>query len=98
MVSGMAPRPGFEPGLEDSKSSVLPLDDLGTGRRFKDIFRLENVGLMPVRLSTQSASLRANWIASSSAGARNLLGGYSLDPQEFVVTRRTLLVMAARNS
>ena len=25
----MAPRPGFEPGLEDSKSPVLPLDDLG---------------------------------------------------------------------
>ena len=25
----LAPRPGFEPGLEDSKSSVLPLDDLG---------------------------------------------------------------------
>ena len=34
MVLGveMAPRPGFEPGLEDSKSSVLPLDDLGTMR------------------------------------------------------------------
>ncbi len=28
-VQMMAPRPGFEPGLEDSKSSVLPLDDLG---------------------------------------------------------------------
>ena len=35
---GLAPRPGFEPGLEDSKSSVLPLDDLGMqGLRFKDI-------------------------------------------------------------
>lgn len=34
----LAPRPGFEPGLEDSKSSVLPLDDLGMqGLRFKDI-------------------------------------------------------------
>ena len=26
----MAPGPGFEPGLEDSKSSVLPLNDPGT--------------------------------------------------------------------
>ena len=25
----LAPGPGFEPGLEDSKSSVLPLDDPG---------------------------------------------------------------------
>ena len=43
MVLGveMAPRPGFEPGLEDSKSSVLPLDDLGMqGLRFKDILVL----------------------------------------------------------
>ena len=39
----MAPRPGFEPGLKDSKSSVLPLDDLGTSYRFKDIFRFEDV-------------------------------------------------------
>ena len=31
LENAMAPRPGFEPGLEDSKSSVLPLDDLGTG-------------------------------------------------------------------
>lgn len=30
-TGALAPRPGFEPGLEDSKSSVLPLDDLGTG-------------------------------------------------------------------
>ncbi len=34
----LAPRPGFEPGLKDSKSSVLPLDDLGTEPNFKDIF------------------------------------------------------------
>ncbi len=26
----LAPGPGFEPGLEDSKSSVLPLNDPGT--------------------------------------------------------------------
>ncbi len=25
----LVPGPGFEPGLEDSKSSVLPLDDSG---------------------------------------------------------------------
>ena len=27
--SGLAPGPGFEPGLEDSKSPVLPLDHPG---------------------------------------------------------------------
>ena len=31
----MAPGPGFEPGLEDSKSSVLPLDDPGMNLNYK---------------------------------------------------------------
>lgn len=48
----MAPRPGFEPGLEDSKSSVLPLDDLGTEPRFKDIFPLGRVrSVLTLRIS-----------------------------------------------
>ena len=38
----MAPGPGFEPGLEDSKSSVLPLNDPGSGEDSRLSFSLRH--------------------------------------------------------
>ncbi len=48
----MAPEPGFEPGLEDSKSPVLPLDDPGTSR-FKD-----TLGASPIAPRASDATNR----------------------------------------